>query len=114
MSDKPKRRFWRIHLSTAIVQMFVAAGLLFANMTPRVEQRPHFLSLFEEQIPYLRGYGWPWVFFEHVALEGRECGTVDTDTALRTFAVNALIICATAILFESWSSHRSAKPEPLE
>ena len=35
MSDKPPRRFWQVHLSTAIVLMFVAGALLLANMTKR-------------------------------------------------------------------------------
>ena len=29
MSEKPKRRFFQIHLSTAIVLMFVAGGLMW-------------------------------------------------------------------------------------
>ena len=32
MSDKPKRRFWQIHLSTAIVMMICASVLLGLNM----------------------------------------------------------------------------------
>ena len=34
MSDKPKRRLWQIHLSTAIVLMFVAGVLIFLNISP--------------------------------------------------------------------------------
>ena len=32
MSDKPRRPWFQIHLSTAIVLMFVAGGLLWANL----------------------------------------------------------------------------------
>lgn len=35
-SSQPKRRFWQIHLSTAIVTMFVAGGLLWANIRNEV------------------------------------------------------------------------------
>jgi hypothetical protein len=36
MSEQPKKRPWlQFHLSTAVVLMFVAAGLLWANLTGR-------------------------------------------------------------------------------
>ena len=38
MSDK-KPRWFQIHLSTAIVLMFVAGGLLAANISPSLEHR---------------------------------------------------------------------------
>ena len=31
MSDKPKRRFWQIHLSTAVILMLFAAGMCRMN-----------------------------------------------------------------------------------
>src|SRR5438105_4088179 len=34
MTDSPKRRWFQIHLSTAIVLMFVAGGLLWMNLMP--------------------------------------------------------------------------------
>jgi len=33
MPDTPKRRWFQIHLSTAIVMMFVASGLLYLNLS---------------------------------------------------------------------------------
>ena len=36
MTDKPRHRWLQIHLSTAIVLMFVAGGLTWANATKRV------------------------------------------------------------------------------
>jgi hypothetical protein len=37
VSDQPRKRpLFQFHLSTAIVMMFVAAGLLWANLTPTV------------------------------------------------------------------------------
>ena len=41
-TPKPKRRAWfQFHLSTAIVLMFVAAGLLWLNMRARLELESH-------------------------------------------------------------------------
>jgi len=45
MIDTSKRRFWQIHLSTAVVLMFVAGALLYCNV-----RRPS---------GYLKTYGWP-------------------------------------------------------
>ena len=36
MTDKPRRPWFQIHLSTAIVLMFVAGGLVWANIRPRI------------------------------------------------------------------------------
>ena len=30
-AEKPKRRFWQLHLSTAVLLMLVTGGLMFAN-----------------------------------------------------------------------------------
>ena len=65
MSDKSNRRFWQIHLSTAIVLMFVAGGLIWAN----VSGAPYMYCI-EDEAPYgshLQGWtdcvgemkGWP-------------------------------------------------------
>ncbi|MCY3018878.1 MAG: hypothetical protein NTW87_07610 [Planctomycetota bacterium] len=57
MSDAPKKRPWlQFHLSTAVVLMFVAAGLLWLNMRDR-----H--SLFLETV-WATQYGWPFVAAE--------------------------------------------------
>jgi hypothetical protein len=53
MSEKPKRRFFQIHLSTAVVLMFVAGGLMWLNMI-------------QHWILAGRGpnaYGWPYFFY---------------------------------------------------
>jgi len=44
-----KRRFFQIHLSTAIVLMFVAAALVWANVREYQEHEPD----------YRRAFGWP-------------------------------------------------------
>jgi hypothetical protein len=60
MTDAPKKRPWlQFHLSTAVVLMFVAGGLLWANSVP--EHRDWSDSLYENSVTT---YGWPrsvWV-----------------------------------------------------
>jgi hypothetical protein len=58
MSDKPRRPWFQIHLSTAIVLMFVAGGLMFANFGARITKPT---SNFKME------FGWPcivWTRFE--------------------------------------------------
>ena len=31
-AENPKRKFWQLHLSTAMIMMFVAGGLIYANV----------------------------------------------------------------------------------
>src|SRR5476651_1276739 len=52
MSDKPKRSFWQIHLSTAVLVMLVVGLLMYLN-APRWS--PHGGTKFTE-------YGWPFSF----------------------------------------------------
>ncbi|MCY3019369.1 MAG: hypothetical protein NTW87_10140 [Planctomycetota bacterium] len=60
-----RRPLFQLHLSTAIVLMFVAAALLWANMRPRTETsvvfRPHREPGWWEYTVLLGPlYGWPW------------------------------------------------------
>ena len=59
MSDKPKRRWFRFHLLTAVVTMFAAGVVIWANSRPEEEYvlRYGYPSPTEQRI--LR-YGWPW------------------------------------------------------
>jgi len=52
-----KRRWFQIHLSTAVVLMFVAGGLLWANMMPRWRYMD---QGFSEPYFFNDGYGWPF------------------------------------------------------
>jgi hypothetical protein len=50
-----KRRWFQIHLSTAIVMMFVAGGLLWINL-----KEPSDEPVFEKDVNYvIHGRGWP-------------------------------------------------------
>ncbi len=54
MSTTPKRRFWQIHLSTALILMLTASALLWANLIPHTyDGKP--------DPDYISGkiYGWP-------------------------------------------------------
>jgi hypothetical protein len=52
VTEKPKRRFWQIHLSTAVITMLVTAVLLGLNLTNYYHKWGH-----------MWGYGWPWVAY---------------------------------------------------
>jgi hypothetical protein len=55
VTEKPKRRFWQIHLSTAIILMFVAGALLWANTR---RQEVQFATCTVEY------YGWPQLAYQ--------------------------------------------------
>ena len=52
MSDKPKRRFWQIHLSTAIVMMFTAGGLMWINLRPVLDDTYGDALFYERGFPF--------------------------------------------------------------
>ena len=54
MTAKPKRRFFQIHLSTALIATFLCGALLWANT-----QFSGVMIVDEDWIDY-RGYGWPF------------------------------------------------------
>src|SRR5476651_69291 len=56
MSDMPKRRFWQIHLSTAVLLMFVSSGLLWANLTPKIFVNDDSGEKLPSEVD---GFGWP-------------------------------------------------------
>ena len=69
MSDAPKKRPWlQFHISTAIIMMFVAGGLMWLNLHGRADRvYPGCLS--DALIPNRTlSYGWPlpavWTYYE--------------------------------------------------
>ena len=59
MSEVPKRPFWQFHLSTAMVLVFLCAGISGVNFQER--------ALISSTIQYpdiITGYGWPFVAIE--------------------------------------------------
>jgi hypothetical protein len=58
MSDAPKKRPWfQFHLSTAVVMVFVAAGLLWLNTTSRCPDKKTYAA-----------YGWPLGAYDRYGL----------------------------------------------
>jgi hypothetical protein len=53
MSEAPRSRRFQFHLSTAIVLMFVAGGLMWGNVLPNKDWS------WEGH-----GFGWPWINME--------------------------------------------------
>ena len=47
MSEAVQRRFWRFHLSSAVLAMFLAGGLLYLNFSYRPEVYAKAFSKFE-------------------------------------------------------------------
>jgi len=59
MPAQHKRRLWQLHLSTAVMLMFVAGGLLWMNMR-------HY------DVPF-QNNGWPCaMYFKYIALDSEE------------------------------------------
>jgi hypothetical protein len=54
-----KRRWFQVHLSTAVVVMFVSAQMLWLNLTPKIQAR-----LEPGQMAAYDLYGWPLIAFE--------------------------------------------------
>jgi len=70
MPEPPRRARFQIHLSTAIVLMFVAGGLIWANVTPSVFEfggtiieKKGYLD-FKGDIVRRSVFGWPWIAYE--------------------------------------------------
>ena len=63
MSEKPKRRVWQVHLSTAIALMFMAGGVLWINSIPDIGRNPPGMLKTPIEVgshsTYIY-YGWPY------------------------------------------------------
>ena len=59
MPEPPRRARFQIHLSTAIVLMFVAGGLIWANVRECVETRNVYDSLGVHPAIKFYSHGWP-------------------------------------------------------
>lgn len=58
MSDKPTRRFWQLHLSTAVAMMLLAGLMIWPNVVPnpRCQYVAHVMRYTIINADY---YGWP-------------------------------------------------------
>ena len=66
MNDQPKKRPWfQVHLSTAVVLMFVAGGIMWANLSGEFAVLPKIYLGCPKSYRY-DGFGWPFrVFVEY-------------------------------------------------
>ena len=107
MSDKPRRAWFQIHLSTAIVLMFVAGGLLWANVVYRVD--PSFAFAHDGARIELHVQGWPLHFDEYTIPSFRK----DTVYPILPYPINMLtalaIFGSTALVCEFIIRRREAR-----
>jgi len=92
------RPFWQIHLSTAIVLMFVAGGLMCANMTPKIIVGYHDFQLSGTdwyRFGYQTLYGWPFHCYSSYKFNPDQ-GSFDQVTATETYMLAADAIFAVA------------------
>jgi hypothetical protein len=99
--EPPRRNRFQIHLSTAVVMMFVAGGIMWGNIVPSRTSKPE---------PYLRiteSYGWPlpWQTY-YTARRGNESMGFEAkpfrERTQRTEALVIDVLFAPALLFAVW------------
>ena len=110
MSDKSKRGRFQIYLSTAVLLMFVAGGLLWANLVIRNNGPEHYRPFF---------MGWPFAFaFERYRFTGGNPASVDFGhyewhsnpfAFIANTSICGFIIIAVAYLMERHSRYREAQ-----
>jgi len=112
MSETPKRRFFQIHLSTAIVLMFVAGGLLWLNLRGRVD------ILVQSSVVVV--FGWPCdAYYDHYQLNMHESPSLKSiksewhweEGALNTGTMITIVLFA-ALVLEWFTRRREARKQP--
>jgi hypothetical protein len=85
VSEQPKKRLFQFSLATAVVLMFVAAGLLWANLLEHenpgclLDQKLEWGRVSSERVntDYILGggpRGWPFVYLQYVYAGGQRGG----------------------------------------
>ena len=95
-----KRHFWQIHLSTAVVLMFAAGGLLWASC--KSSKDSHFGVL------NIRQSGWPWPFFKWNTAQGDPTIRFSWSSLTSNIAVALGVLLVLAILFEYLAQENEA------
>ena len=101
MSEK-KRRLFQIHLSTAIVMMFVAGGLVRANTAARI------FAYSEGKDPWFAN-GWPITFLEKLE-DGSEWRQIFWSALYADIAISVLILGTVAFVCERLTRREARKP----
>src|SRR5436305_1611705 len=63
MSDKPRPRWFQIHLSTAIVLMFVAGALMWSNSVAYIPPVDYVEINQRKALGLIEEYGWPTIYY---------------------------------------------------
>ena len=94
MSDKRRRTWFQIHLSTAVVLMFVAGGGLWINTLHRNSEREVGLSLGNSAYKHAIVTGWPFAISCNIDSEEKFPG----DTQVIRICFNVVIWMVLLIL----------------
>lgn len=138
MPQSPPRKRFQVHLSTAIVLMFVAGALIWANVTPTIFTKEFTLKDTGTNIAFTKvTYGWPSTVFGHAQIGN---GVIPEMTqndinmlnvsyepkltleflnpyssyshAALNLLIALLLLLATWYLCEKWISYRAARKGP--
>jgi|SRR5579862_1468022 len=98
MAEVPRRKWLQVHLSTAVVLMFAAGGLIWANTIAEVDGGARY-------------YGWPFIIYAHQGsrppLYLRMNEGVDFAHVLWNSAISASILFAVWFVCERWIAWRA-------
>ena len=104
MSNAPKKRPWfQLHLSTCVVLMFVAGGLMWANWINRGE----FDSAMQGHC--IRSYGFPGRWFGIVVFGDRTIDVVNPFSVVFNASFALLTTAATAAVLEVFIRRRERR-----
>ena len=96
MSERPRRRFWQIHLSTGIGMMILAAGLLYSNC---YQHRRTDLPMHS----HYDSYGWPYLIYGRLYI-WRDKDVIETYGDEDNEAATMRPVNDTELVQNSWSS----------
>jgi len=120
-SPSKKRRFWQLHLSTAVLLTLEAAGLLCANLLVRnTEFRPSGNGRTIQTVcwitkpgdPGFRVQGWPMDCYWSSIYEPRQ-PTVSQALLIFNSCAALIILAASAFVLEWYIRRRESKNQPI-
>jgi len=101
MPEPPRRKRFQVHLSTAIVLMFVAGMLIWGNVARSLEDGYGDMGLFWSHYTY----GWPIVSLSETEVFSETRGTIKqnwTSYSPNYLHISIDLIIALVILFVVW------------
>jgi hypothetical protein len=108
-TQAPKRRFWQIHLSTAVVMMVVASVCLFVNLQWRFSESSTYSSA--DDVPgEIQIQGWPFAAQKRFWGYGREWYRQIEGYGLVADAVCMFVVVAGVATLSEYLIRRRSKP----